>query len=107
MRREELLSLRLHEAVADKLRTSPHLIAEAKERLLKLSQRGQLHPHYQEAWQRWFTLDLKAQLLTLTSAEEVWIDLRQASPFAGFLSQHERMEVLRRFKREWAQRCEG
>jgi hypothetical protein len=107
MRREELLSLRLHEAVADKLRTSPQLVDKVKERLLKLSQMGQLHPHYQEAWQHWLTLDLKAQLLTLTSVEEVWIDMRQASPFAGFLSQHERLEVLRRFKHEWAERCEG
>ena len=106
MRREELLSLRLHEAVARKLQLSPELIEQVRARLDHLSALDQLHPHYQEAWRRWLTLELNAQLKALTSPEEEWIAMRQASPFAGLLTPHERMEILRAFRDEWAAQCD-
>ena len=43
MRREELLSLRLHEAVARKLQGAPELIEEVEGKIERLSQMGQLH----------------------------------------------------------------
>ncbi len=105
MRREELLSLRLHEAVAHKIERSPELIEQVRVRLERLSALGQLHPHYQAAWRRWLTLELNAQLEALKSVEQEWIAMRQASPFAGLLTPDERMEVLRLFIGEWAAQC--
>ena len=106
MRREELLSLRLHEAVARKLQLSPELIEQVRARLDHLSALDQLHPHYQKAWSRWLTLELNAQLKALTSPEEEWIAMRQTSPFAGFLTPPERIEILRAFRDEWAAQCD-
>jgi hypothetical protein len=106
MRREELLSLRLHEGVAHKLQRSPELIEQVRARLDHLSAINQLHPHYQEAWRCWLTLELTAQLKALTCTEEEWIAMRQASPFAGLLTPHERMEILRAFRDEWAAQCD-
>ena len=107
MRREELLSLRLHEAVAHKLQGSPELIERVAEKIERLAQMGQLHPYYQEAWLTWLTLDTDEQLSKLVSIDEESISLRQASPFAGFLSSQERISVLRAFKEEWALRCDA
>jgi len=107
MRREELLSLRLHEAVAHKLQCSPELIEEMEGKIERLSQMGQLHPYYREAWLTWLTLDTDEQLSKLVSIDEKWVSLRQASPFAGVLSTQERMSVLRNFKEEWASRCDA
>ena len=107
MRREELLSLRLHEAVAHKLQSSPELIERVEGKIERLHQMGQLHPHYREAWLTWLTLNLDEQLSKLVSVDEESISLRQASPFAGFLSTQERMSVLRTFKEEWASRCDA
>lgn len=44
MRREELLSLRLHEAVALKLKTNPEFLNSIPKRLKRLSEKGKLHP---------------------------------------------------------------
>ena len=107
MRREELLSLRLHEAVAHKLKRAPNLLTGVRARVTQLSELGQMHPHYQEAWLTWLTLELDEQLSALISQEETWISMRQVSPFAGVLETHERAEVLRRFREEWSQRCGG
>ena len=105
MRREELLSLRLHEAVALKLKAKPELIETIPQKLDRLSDLGQLHPYYKAQWQAWLTLDESSRLEQLLSCEEAWVSLRQASPFAGFLSPKERLVVLKNFKEEWATRC--
>ena len=107
MRREELLSLRLHEAVAEKLQSSPELIERVAGKVERLYQMGQLHPYYREAWLNWLTLSVDEQVSKLVSVDEESISLRQTSPFAGFLSIQERMSVLRSFKEEWASRCDA
>ena len=106
MRREELLSLRLHEAVALKLKTKPEFLISLQKRLKDLSEKGQLHPYYQSEWLAWLDLEETTRLSSLVSKDEYWISLRQSSPFAGFLTSKERQVVLKNFKKEWDALCE-
>ena len=71
MRREELLSLRLHEAVAHKLEASPELILSVEGRVERLFRIGQLHPHYRAAWLAWLSLDADERLRALVSVEDL------------------------------------
>ena len=105
MRREELLSLRLHEAVALKLKTQPEFLNSLPKRLKGLSEKGQLHPYYLAEWQAWLDLEETTRLSYLGSEDEYWVSLRQSSPFAGFLSSKERQVVLKNFKKEWSVLC--
>ena len=106
MRREELLSLRLHEAVALKLKTNPEFLNSIPKRLKRLSEKGKLHPYYQSEWLAWLELEETTRLTSLVSKDEHWISLRQSSPFAGFLTSKERQVVLKNFKKEWDALCE-
>ncbi len=105
MRREELLSLRLHEAVALKLKTQPEFLNSLPKRLKSLSEKGQLHPYYLAEWLAWLDLEETTRLSYLVSQDEYWISLRQSSPFAGFLTSKERQVVLKNFKKEWNVLC--
>ena len=94
-RREQLLSLWLHHAVAGHLVRDPERVLErARRNLGKLSR---LHPAarpYLEAWRNAIDEGPNAVLALLTSPKPQAIELRQNSPFAGVLSEAERRRVI-------------
>jgi hypothetical protein len=88
-------SLALHAAVAARLRAQPETLDRARAKLDEwLARGGRASP----LWQRWrdvlrLPVDEVARFLTDRSEEAAW--LRKASPFAGVLSPHERLGILR------------
>ena len=99
-RREERTSWYLHRAVASRLltRDRERILAAARTNLGRL--RGNVRGPQAHAWlDRWqaaldgTTTDLIALML---DASPQGVDLRQVSPFAGALTQDERLAALRR-----------
>jgi transcriptional regulator with XRE-family HTH domain len=102
-RREERVSLEMHRAVARRLRTDgPAVRAKAKANLAKAL--DNVHGPQARAWvQEWSdALDGPTGRLValLVRQDEHGVDLRQASPFAGVLSDDERLAAIRK-ARSW------
>jgi excisionase family DNA binding protein len=95
--REQLELLWLHRAVAGKVVANPPAVLAAA--AINLRRLRRLHPQGQ-AWEwldRWdAVLDegVEAVLDALTSSAEYAIELRSMSPFAGILSEAQRLTVL-------------
>ena len=104
MRREEQLSLKLHQHILSKIQMQPTLIDQAHSNLMRYHQQGRIHPFYFEKWQEWFLLDFNEQKEMLLSTDDDWITLRQSSPFAGILNAKERNQILKDFRQEWHKR---
>lgn len=101
-RREERISLELHRAVARRLRKDGQAVREkARSNLEQVS--GNVHgPQALEWVQEWSeALDGPTGRLVemLVRQDEHGVDLRQVSPFAGVLSDDERMAAIRRARR--------
>lgn len=88
----ELRSLAYHEAVAGRL--DEHLVAEARERVDRLADQGHLHPRYAERWRRLLALPTDRISEAITANDQDARDLRQSSPFAGVLNEHERQRII-------------
>jgi hypothetical protein len=95
-RRIEERSLRLHRAVADKLRSDSAVLAKARERVERWRLDGPVHPRYAEAWRRVLSLSPEEISERLVDPGETMCALRQCSPFAGALAPPERWQILRR-----------
>lgn len=94
-RRVEERSLRLHRAVADKLRRDPEVLAKARERVKGWLVDGSVRPRYAQAWDHLLSLSLEEISDRLVDAGERMCALRQCSPFAGALAPRERWRILR------------
>lgn len=99
-RREERTSWYLHRAVASKLRTGAReqILTIARENLaaMRAGVRGPQAHAWVDEWEKALngpTSDLIALMLRTDTGG---IDLRQVSPFAGALSQDERLAAIRR-----------
>lgn len=103
--REERRSLALHRAVAEKICSDPgRAIARARRNLAHFRQ---VHTdgsadRWLDAWEALLDDCLGAVLTTLTSPEPRARDLRATAPFAGLLSDEERLEALASAGREGA-----
>jgi hypothetical protein len=98
-------SLELHRAVARKVRQHPELLAHAKNNLARWRkdvERGDASSRpYLEAWERLMSRGVEAVLAAATQESEDATALRHVSPFAGVLTQEERLAIIqqRRAKR--------
>jgi excisionase family DNA binding protein len=100
--RDQLRSLWLSHAVAGKLVQQPDEVLETARRNLRHLQerhtRGQAS-HWLLQWERILNGSIEGVLNALTSSAPKYRELRQNSPFAGVLTEHERREVLNSFQR--------
>jgi DNA-binding transcriptional MerR regulator len=88
----ERRSLAYHRAIAERL--GDGLIAEARERVDRLSAEGHMHPGYAERWSEILALPLDRIAETISADSQDARDLRQSSPFAGILNEHERRRII-------------
>ncbi len=91
-RKAELRSLAYHRAVAQRL--DKRIIADAEHRLDRWQREGRIHPKWAEKWRRVLAKSEPQIARVLSSNSEHSRSLRQSSPFAGVLTEHERRRVL-------------
>jgi hypothetical protein len=95
----EARSLELHRLVAERLREEPPLVEKARARVRGWLDDGSVHRIYAEAWREALDGPLEQLLALLVDPGQRARDLRQASPFAGFLDPRVRWDALRRVRR--------
>lgn len=99
-RREERVSWHLHRAVATKLRgrDGRELIARARTKIPQLrgTVRGPLAHEWLDAWEQALDGPTRDLIDTMLRTDTTGIDLRQVSPFAGALTQDERLAAIHR-----------
>lgn len=88
----ERRSLAYHRAVADRL--DDRMIAEARERIDRLLAEGYLHPRYAKRWRDTLASPIDRIAEVVTADDQDGRDLRQNSPFAGVLNEHERRRII-------------
>jgi hypothetical protein len=93
-------SLAYHAAVADRLRQDPDLLAIAHERLTEWIAAGH-SPVHARAWQEILARPLDDILAFLVDAGERARELRQSTPFAGFIDPRERWRLWREVRTRW------
>lgn len=97
----DLKSLALHELVAQKIRANPLLFSKARDTLERMAARNDGAPQtYAEEWIAAFDQGIEAALAIATSDTERGQAMRAASPFAGILTENERLDFLK----AWAAR---
>jgi hypothetical protein len=95
-RTAELRSIELHRLVAAHLRAEPELLERARGRVdAWIADGGPVPPTTARRWQRLLEAPLPEIVAALTADSAEMRDLRQNSPFAGVLSQAERVEAIR------------
>jgi hypothetical protein len=87
-RAAELHALAYHRLVAERL--DDRLAEHARRRLERWRTTGRIHPHWSEEWQRILALPLPQMKKAISVDTPRARELRQTSPFAGALSEHER-----------------
>jgi hypothetical protein len=92
----EDVSLELHRAVADRIVEEPALVERARRRVAGWLRDGSVATVYAEAWQAVLVQPVEAVARMLTDPGERARQLRQASPFAGFLEPRTRWSIWRR-----------
>lgn len=94
----EKRTLRLHELIAAKLSARPQFVVSLARRNLEVMRTADVGGHassYLDAWARLLDGPLDTLAAVMTSTDQTARDLRQSSPFAGVLSDEERLEALR------------
>jgi hypothetical protein len=88
----------LDAAVAEKLRANPGLISRALENLDRWERQRGPEPAYVE-WRQILRNSSSGEVISLLLDDSERADrLRQSSPFAGILSQDERLSIFRRYE---------
>ena len=96
-RTAELRSIELHRLVAERL--DEPMVERARTRVQEwLSTDGPEHPVYAQRWLELLARPVGAVAAALTEDTEEMRDMRQNSPFAGVLSDEERLAVIRRVR---------
>lgn len=96
-RTAELRSIELHRLVAERLDEA--MIAIARERVQGwLDADGPVHAVYARRWLKLLSLPVDQVASALVEDTPEMRDLRQNSPFAGALSDEERLAVIRRIR---------
>ncbi len=86
-------SLAMHQAIAEKLRKSPELLAIAHDNLQRWSATAGRSQPYLDAWAELLKLPLEELFVVMVEESEKMTAMRQAGPFAGVLSPKERWEI--------------
>ena len=92
----EDVSLELHRAVAERLLEEPALVDRARRRVAGWLRDGSVARSYAEAWQAVLAEPVEVVARHLTDPGERARQLRQTSPFAGFLEPRARWSIWRR-----------
>jgi hypothetical protein len=98
----ELRSLALHKRIAELIKTDPSVVQTAQRRVggwLDGSERFAGSPEYARRWASLLSGPRRRLLEVLTSDNEESRALRQSSPFAGVLSERERLAIIEQVKR--------
>jgi hypothetical protein len=90
-------SLAMHQAIADKLRADPSLLAVARENLARWSKANGSSQPYWDAWQEILNRPLAEVLALMVEDSEKMTAMRQANPFAGILTPRERWAIYDQF----------
>lgn len=102
---EKMKSLYLHEAVLDELRKDwdkCSTIAYSNiERWKKVHRPDGMSVRYLDEWLKVLDKGFMAVSRVLLGVDEYSCDLRQNSPFAGVLSNEQRLSVLEEFREYW------
>lgn len=85
-------SLAYHRELARRL--DERMIGDARERLERLIEEGHLHPLYAERWREILALPTGRVAEEISADTEEASDLRQNTPFAGVLNEHERRRIV-------------
>ena len=88
----ERRSLAYHQLIAARL--SEPLVSEARRRLDALVSEGRIHPRYAEAWSDLLARPPAEIDRAIRAEDQDGRDLRQNSPFAGVLNEHERAQII-------------
>jgi excisionase family DNA binding protein len=91
-RKAELRSLAYHRAVAQRL--DQRILSDARQRLGRWEREGRIHPTWAAEWRRVLDEPEDQIVRVLSSDSEASAALRQSSPFAGVLTEHERRRVI-------------
>lgn len=91
-------SLALHEAIAQKLRQQPELLAVARANLERWREAAGRSRAYLEAWEKLLELPLDELTYQMLLPDERMTAMRQASPFAGVLTPKERWRIYDAFR---------
>jgi hypothetical protein len=87
----EIQSLVFHRVVTERL--DEGMVVDAKARLRRWTNERRIHPGWADEWERLLSRPL-AEIAKVISADDAHArTLRQSSPFAGALSEHERRRV--------------
>ncbi len=98
--RNDRRSVRLHQAIAQKLLEQPDLVlTKARHNLAGMMHRAQSTP-YTQKWRALLDLPLPVLADRLTEESDEMTALRQCTPFAGVLSPQERWIIYRTFREE-------
>ena len=101
-RPEERVQLELHKAVARRLRTDPDLVldkARANLATLRANVSGARAHGWVNDWATALNGPLPALIALCVRQDEYGIDMRQVSPFAGALTQDERLAAISKGRR--------
>ena len=90
-----VISLTLHRKVAEVVRNQPGRVAEALAAVDRGEARGTMHPSYAARWRAVLRGPREGLLALLGSDDEASRELRQNSPFAGFVADRERQRIVR------------
>jgi hypothetical protein len=90
--------------VGARLEENPGLLALARARVETWTKSGGTHPYYAQAWKQILERPLPEILAVLADRSEFARDLRQASPFAGFLDPKTRFRIHRDVLERWNRR---
>lgn len=90
-RTAELQSLAYHRLVAERLDDAG--VAKARRLLRKWRASGRMHPHWADEWERVLRMPLPRIRKAIAADSVRARELRQTSPFAGLLTEHERRRL--------------
>ncbi len=89
----EMQALAYHRLVAERL--DDRIVDEARRRLRQWVDEGRIHPHWAGEWARILAMPLPRIAKAISADTTRARELRQTSPFAGALTEHERRRLLK------------
>ncbi|MBA2462582.1 MAG: hypothetical protein H0V45_12580 [Actinobacteria bacterium] len=96
-RTPELHALAYHRLIAERL--DDHLAEQARRRLARWRATGRIHPRWAEEWEHVLGLPLPRIAKAISADTPRACELRQTSPFAGALNEHERRLLVEAVER--------
>ena len=100
-RKNDLFSLRLHEAIASKLRADPESVLRKAKANLAARRDRPGESYYAREWERLLYGPRERLLAILVEDSEYAIALRQATPLSGILPPRENWAIHRAVVEEW------